>query len=351
MTKKIISLLLAVLMMATLVVGCSGKKAENSSAPAASSAQKPAEKKVIRLSWGGAEAHPTYKAAVEFKRVVEEKLPGKYEIKIFPNATLGDDLKATEAVRAGQLDAVVTSLSPLVGIVKEGMLFDLPFLFSSYQEAHTILDGPVGKAVAAKMEEKGLIVMGWWENGFRNLTNSKKEVKSPEDLAGLKIRVMQNELHLATWKALGANPTPMAYSEVFTALQQHVIDGQENPLPTINDGKFHEVQKYLTLSGHIYGPHILLFGKKLWDSIPEADRKVFLEAQKASTELARKTSGQQVEDLKKTFKDKGLVITELSDVQKKAFQDKVAPIWTQYEEKIGKDLVTLLKEELKKIRK
>jgi len=298
---------------------------------------------VIKISNGINEKHPTYLACVKFKELVESKLPGKYEVQVYANAQLGDDVRATEAVRMGTLEMVATSASPLVGLVPQFMVLDLPFLFPSDKAADAVLDGSVGAKLAAACESKGIKLLAYYENGFRQLTNSAREVKGPVDLKGLKIRTMENPIHLAAWKALGANPTPMPFSEVFTAMQQKTIDGQENPIPTIYLSKFYEVQKYVTLSGHVYGPHILLINKKLFDSFPAADQKVIADAAKESALFQRATNRKMNSDYVDELRKGGMTVTVLTPAQLKGFQDAVAPVYSQFEDKIGKDLIAEVK--------
>ncbi len=295
--------------------------------------------KVLKISNGINEQHPTYLAGKKFGELLAAKLPGKYEVQVYANAQLGDDVRATEAVRMGSLEMVATSASPLTGLVPAFSVFDLPFIIPSEAAADAVYDGPVGQRLAKELEAKGLVLLAYYENGFRQLTNSVREVKTPADLKGLKIRTMQNPIHLDAFKALGANPTPMPFSEVFTAMQQKTIDGQENPIPTIYLSKFHEVQKYATLTGHVYGPHILLINKKLFDSFPPADQKAIREAAQESAKfqraLNRKLNADAVAELKKA----GMTVTELTPAQKKAFQDACAPVYASWEPKIGKELI------------
>jgi len=234
---------------------------------------------------------------------------------------------------------VATSASPLTGLVPEFNVFDLPFIVTSEKAADAIYDGPIGAKLAALLEPKGIKLLAYYENGFRQLTNSVREVKSPADLKGLKIRTMQNPIHLAAWRALGANPTPMPFSEVFTAMQQKTIDGQENPIPTIYLSKFYEVQKYVTLTGHVYGPHILLINKKMFDSFPAEDQKIILEAAQASAKFQRETNRKMNRDFIAELKKAGMVVTELTPEQVKAFQEAVKPVYDEWIPKIGKELV------------
>ena len=302
---------------------------------------------VLKISNGVNELHPSYLAAVKFGEILDQKLPGKFEVQVYANAQLGDDVRATEATRMGNLEMVCTSSSPLVGLVSEFMVLDLPFLFPTAEDADKVLDGKVGDYLAKKLEAKDLKLLTYYENGFRQLTNSKREVVTPADLEGLKVRTMENPIHLAAWKALGANPTPMPFSEVFTAMQQKTIDGQENPVPTIYLQKFYEVQGFTTLTGHVYGPHILLMNKKLFDSFTAEEQKIILDAAHESALFQRKTNRQMDVDYVKELRSEGMTVTELSPAQKKAFQDAVQPIYTQFEDKIGKEVITMIQDELK----
>jgi len=307
-----------------------------------------AQPKVLKISNGINEQHPSYLAGKKFEEIVEAKLPGIYDVQVYANAQLGDDVRATEAVRMGTLEMVTTSASPLTGLVPEFNVFDLPFIIPSEKAADAIYDGPIGAKLAAALEAKGIKLLAYYENGFRQLTNSVREVKSPADMKGLKIRTMQNPIHLEAFRAMGANPTPMPFSEVFTALQQHTIDGQENPIPTIWLSKFYEVQKYVTLTGHVYGPHITLINKKLFDSFPAEDQEIILAAAKESAvyqrALNRKMNSEFVDNLKKA----GVTVTELTPEQRKAFQDAVVSVYATWEPKIGKELMDELKATVEK---
>jgi len=304
-----------------------------------SSGQVLAQSKVLKITTGLTEEHPVYLANKKFGEILAAKLPGKYTVQCYANAQLGDDVRATEAVRMGTLEMVMTSSSPLTGLVPAFNVFDLPFIVPSEKAADAIFDGPVGAKLAAALEAKGLKLLAYYENGFRQLTNSAREVKSPADMKGLKIRTMQNPIHLEAFRAMGANPTPMPFSEVFTAMQQKTIDGQENPIPTIWLSKFYEVQKYVTLTGHVYGPQIMLINKKLWDSFPAADQKIIAAAAQETAvyqrELNRKLNREFVNNLKKA----GTTVTVLTPEQHKAFVDACASVYATWEPKISKALV------------
>ena len=326
--------LLSIAFIALAGVAFAGGKSDSS--PAASGKTQP---KVIKISTGLNEQHPLLISENEFKKIIESRLPGKYDIQIYANAQLGDDVRATEAVRMGTLEMVATTASPVTGLIPELNVFDLPFIITSEKGADAIFDGPVGAKFSALLETKGFKNLCFMENGFRQLTNSAREVKSPADLKGLKVRTMQNPLHLAAWKALGANPTPMAFSEVFTAMQQKTIDGQENPIPTIYLQKFNEVQKYCTLSGHIYSPFLFLINKKLFDSFPAEDQKVFLEAAAAASKFERELNRKMNSEMVDKLRAAGMVVTELTPAQIKVFQDATKSVYDEWVPKIGKDLV------------
>ncbi|MGE5255516.1 MAG: TRAP transporter substrate-binding protein [Hyphomicrobiales bacterium] len=307
-----------------------------------------AQPKVLKISNGVNEQHPSYLAGKKFGEILAAKLPGKYEVQVYANAQLGDDVRATEAVRMGTLEMVTTSASPLTGLVPEFNVFDLPFIVTNEKAADAIYDGPVGAKLAAALEPKGIKLLAYYENGFRQLTNSVREVKSPADMKGLKIRTMQNPIHLEAFRAMGANPTPMPFSEVFTALQQKTIDGQENPIPTIWLSKFYEVQKYVSMTGHVYGPHIVLINKKLFDSFPAEDQKIIAEAAKESAVYQRSINRKMNSDFVAELKKAGITVIELTPEQKKAFQDAVAPVYATWEPKIGKALMDEFKATVEK---
>ncbi len=304
-----------------------------------SSGQALAQSKILKISNGINEQHPSYLANKKFGEILAAKLPGKYTVQVYANAQLGDDVRATEAVRMGTLEMVTTSASPLTGLVPEFNVFDLPFIVPSEKAADAIFDGPIGAKLADALEKKGIKLLAYYENGFRQLTNSARPVKSPADLKGLKIRTMQNPIHLEAFRAMGANPTPMPFSEVFTAMQQKTIDGQENPIPTIWLSKFYEVQKYVSLTGHVYGPHIMLIGKKLWDSFPADDQKIIAAAAQESAVYQRSINRKMNKDFVENLRKAGTTVIELTPEQHKAFVDACNSVYTTWEPKIGKALL------------
>lgn len=357
MGKKLISIITLVIMAAVLLTGCLSTSQTPAPAPAAptpaqSSGSTNADVKVIKVSNGVAESHPAITALREkFKKIVEEKTNGRYKVEIYFSNQLGDDTKATEALRAGTLESCVTSTAPLVGFAPQLGIFDIPFLFPNGEVADKVLDGKIGQQLSDLMPKYGLINLAWAENGFRDLTNSVKDVKTPDDLKGMKIRTMDNKFHLEAWRLMGSNPTPMSWSEVFTALQQKAVDGQENPVPNCYSARIQEVNKHWTITNHIYSPFMFLFSKSIWDTIPAEDqaiiREAAIETAKYEKELNRQAT---VDDLKKVQAE-GVTVTTLTPEELKAFQDKTAPVWDSVGKQVGADLITQLKDEISKASK
>nr|WP_321454663.1 DctP family TRAP transporter solute-binding subunit [uncultured Cohaesibacter sp.] len=259
-------------------------------------------------------------AGVEFKRIVEEKTNGSLEVKHFPDNQLGNDRVITESTIFGDIDIGVSSTSPLATLFPDLYAFDAPFLFLSNEDAYAKLDGETGQAILKGLEKKGLKGLAFWENGFRNFTNSKKAVAEPADLAGMKIRTMENDVHLAAWRALGANPTPMAFSELFTALQQGTVDGQENPLGIIDGNRFQEVQSNVSLTQHVYTPYIVFMNLDKFNSLSKEQQDVIVEAAKETTAFQRKRSQELEKEILVRIKEDGVTVTELTPDQKAMWQ-------------------------------
>jgi tripartite ATP-independent transporter DctP family solute receptor len=233
---------------------------------------------------------------------------------------------------------MVGSTATLVGITKEMALWDTPFLFNNAKEADAVLDGPVGEKVKAKLEEKGLVGLVYWENGFRNLTNNKRAVNKLEDLDGIKLRVMQNNVFLDSFKTLGANAVPLPFSELFSALETKAVDGQENPFNTILSSKFYEVQKYLTVTNHVYSPWIVLVSKKYWDGLSATEKKVLMDAAKKSRDFERKDTREEAAKALADLKAKGMQINELSPAEASRMRDKLTKVNASIASNVGMDL-------------
>jgi TRAP-type transport system periplasmic protein len=305
----------------------------------------------IRISNGVNEDHPNGKGVDKFKACLTEKSGGKIKVQGFWGGALGGDLQATQALRSGTQEMVVTSSSPLIGILPELGVFDLPFLFANEREADAILDGPFGKHIDEKLEGVGLVNIAYWENGFRNLTNSRRPVEKWEDFKGLKVRVMQNNVFLDTFKNMGANAVPMAFGEVFTALETKAIDGQENPFVTIDTSKFYEVQKYLSVTRHAYTPFLVLYSKKLWDGLSKDEQAALRDCAVAGRDEQRKVSRELGQASLEKIKGSGVVVNELNEQEANRMRDQAKPVWEKHAATIGPETVKMMQAEIDKVRK
>lgn len=305
----------------------------------------------IRISNGVNEDHPNGKGVDKFKACLADKSGGKMKVQGFWGGALGGDLQATQALRSGTQEMVVTSSSPLIGILPDLGVFDLPFLFANEKEADTILDGPFGKYIDEKLESVGLVNVAYWENGFRNLTNSRRPVEKWEDFKGLKVRVMQNNVFLDTFKNMGANAVPMAFGEVFTALETKAIDGQENPFVTIDTSKFYEVQKYLSVTRHAYTPFLVLYSKKLWDGLSKDEQSAVRDCAIAGRDEQRKVSRQEGQASLEKIKGAGIVVNELNEQEANRMREQAKSVWEKHASSIGPETVKMMQDELDKMRK
>lgn len=304
----------------------------------------------IRLSNGVNADHPNGKGVEKFRACLTEKSGGKLKVQDFWGNALGGDLQATQALRSGTQEMVVTSSSPLIGILPELGVFDLPFLFANEKEADTILDGDFGKHINTKLESVGLVNVAYWENGFRNLTNSRRPVEKWEDFKGLKVRVMQNNVFLDTFKNMGANAVPMAFGEVFTALETKAIDGQENPFVTIDTSKFYEVQKYLSVTRHAYTPFLVLYSKKLWDGLSKDEQTALRDCAIAARDEQRKVSRELSEASLAKIKGEGIIVNELNAQEAQRMREQSKSVWEKHASTIGPETVKMMQTELDKIR-
>ncbi|MEI6382820.1 MAG: TRAP transporter substrate-binding protein [Betaproteobacteria bacterium] len=304
----------------------------------------------IKISNGVNEDHPAGLGVKRMQEVLNAKTGGKLKITAFWGGSAGGDLQATQALRAGTQEMVCTSSSPLVGIVKELGVFDLPFLFANEKEADAVLDGPAGKYFNQKLEAAGLVNLAYWENGFRNLTNSKRPVTKLEDFDGVKVRVMQNNIFLDTFKTLGTNAVPMAFGEVFTALETKTIDGQENPYVTIETSKLNEVQKYLSVTRHAYTPFLLLYSKKLWDQLNPQEQAVLREAAIEGQKVQRAANRSLNEKSLESLKAKGMLVNEISIPEQTRLRTKVLTVYEKHLPTIGAEAVNIVTDTLKKMR-
>ncbi|WCK56409.1 TRAP transporter substrate-binding protein [Aneurinibacillus sp. Ricciae_BoGa-3] len=336
------SFLLALAMMLMVTVGCSGI-VKNKSASATNS-----NVKVIKLGSANSDKHTLYKGYEKFKEIVEAKTHGAIKVEIYPNGQIGNDQTMIQGLQTGTLEALGVSTSILANFSPGMYAFDLPFVFKDEKAADKVLDGQYGQKVGNALEDQGMVFLSYMENGFRNLTNSKHEIKTVDDVAGMKIRTMQSPMQLDIWKAMGANPTPIAYSELFTSMQQHVVDGEENPFGNIALDRFYEVQKYLTLTNHVYNPMGLVMSKKFFDSLTPEEQKIVKEAGVEAANLQRKLNREKNAEFYQTLVDKGMKVTKLTPDALQGFVNKVQPIYKTYASKIGQQNLDEFFKEIKK---
>jgi tripartite ATP-independent transporter DctP family solute receptor len=293
---------------------------------------------VIKTGIGYNDQSLQFKTLEFMKEHLEEATDGVVTMELYHSSTLGDDLAILEGLQLGTVEMFCGTIGPAAQWSSAVKLFDLPFLFTSYEEVDALLDGPVGQKVLDSLEPAGMVGIAYWENGFRQLTNSKHAVRTPEDMKGLKLRTMPTPVPLAFFKMLGANPTPMNFGEVFTAMQQGVVDGQENPWETILANKFYEVQKYATNTGHVYSPFGVLFSKKFWDKLPAQYQDDVREAVYAARTFNRESARAAEQDIIKEL-SKYMEITILTPEEIKPFQEMTRPTYDMFAEEIGPELV------------
>ena len=269
-----------------------------------------------------------------FAKEVAARTGGRYKVETFYNGSLGGERESIEAVQLGTQELAFSSTGPVPNFVPDAKILDVPFLFRDKAHARAVLDGPIGQELLTKFDAKGFKALAWAENGFRHMTNSKRDVKEPADLKGLKMRTMENPVHIAAYKGLGIITTPMAFPEVFTALQQGTVDGQENPLPVIISAKFDQVQKHLSLTGHVYSPAIFVMNKGAFDKLSTADKTAFLDAAKVAAKANRDRVDQDDANGVKELRAQGMTVIE--DVDKAKFVAQLAPVNAEFEKQFGK---------------
>ena len=266
---------------------------------------------------------------------VEKGTQGRYKCQQFPSSALGGEREMIEAVQLGTLDLVNTSTGPVGNFVPEVKIVDIPFLFRDYAHARKVMDGPIGQDILTKFPSKGLVALAWTENGFRHMTNSKRAIVKPADASGLKMRTMENKVHMDGYKAFGIQPTPMAFPEVFGALQQGTVDGQENPIPVILASKFSQVQKHLSLTGHVYSPALLITSPRLMNKLSDADKKAFLDAATKSVAATRKKVNDDEATGIAQLEREGIQVVK--KVNSASFNDALKGPYANYAKEFGAD--------------
>ena len=276
----------------------------------------------LKVAHGAPESTAVHAGWLHFKKIVEERSKGEFAVEIYGNQQLGGDREITEATQLGNIQASSASTANVAPFVADFFIFDMPFIFKDQAQVYAMLDGAPGKATleeCAKVELKGL---GFMENGFRHLTNSRRTINSPKDLEGIKLRTMENPIQMAAWRALGANPTPMAFGEVYTALQQKTVDGQENPMELIYNNKFFEVQHYFTLTNHIYSPYSVMFNLDWWNDLKPEHSAMIEKAMQETIDFQRSIVTESAEKAEAAIRANGNEITTLTPENFALFREK-----------------------------
>lgn len=287
---------------------------------------------------------PYHKATEKFAELVKKNTAGAVEVQLFPNSLLGGQRELLEGLQLGSVDITLTTAAVLSSFLPKTQVIELPFMFRDREHVYKVVDGPLAKEIYAGDEQKKLKVIDTWENGFRNITNNVRPIEKPDDMKGIKIRVMENKMYIDMFKALGANPTPMARGELFTGLQTKVVDAQENPMGQIYTSRFYEVQKYVTLSGHSYSPEVVVFSLATWKKLSPENQEAILKASAEARQFNRSLSAQMDKEYVDKVKEKGMTVTALTPQQVEAFQEKMMPVWDTFADKIGKDLIQKIKD-------
>ncbi|MFT4193615.1 TRAP transporter substrate-binding protein [Ottowia sp.] len=295
--------------------------------------------------------HPVSFGVKRFAELLSAKSGGRMKVQEFPSNQLGNEMQQQSALQGGVQQMSAPATTSLAGIVKEFGLLDFPFTVATFEQADALLDGPLGQALIAKLPEKGLVALGYWDLGFRNVTNSKHPITKPEDLEGLKIRVIPNPVFLDTFKAFKANPVPMPFAELYGALESKAVDGQENPFSVILSNKFYEVQKFVSGTNHVYAANIVLVSKKFWDSLTPAEQKWMTEAADESRGYQRQVSRAAAQKALGDLQAKGAQYNALAPAEQGRMRQIAAPVIDKFAAQYDPTMVKLYKSELARIRK
>jgi len=299
----------------------------------------------IKVAYIGSDSHPTMRAMKEyFVKPIEEGSQGRIKVELYPNAQLGGDREISEGVQMGTIQMAIPASAPLAGFDKRVQVLELPYLFTTKQAAFEAADGILGEKLNSYLAAKGMLILGFQENGFRHVTNNRGPVKTPADLKGIKIRTMENPIHLAFFKAVGANPTPMSWGELYTALQQGTVDAQENPYAMIVDGKFYEVQKYVSETGHVFSFEVLIANKKFMDNLPADLNALVVKSAREATLKQREYMDEEEAAFKDEVLKAGMIANSLTPEEKQPFVDAAEKVYPMFEKDFGEEVMEILKQ-------
>lgn len=308
------------------------------------------EAKTARLGHSFADSHPRSTAMKFFAEKVSEATGGKVKVDVFGNATLGSEEKMLIATQAGTIDFYMGALSPIATRKKEIQIFDFPFLFATDAEAATVLDGPAGRKILDGLADMNLQGLAWSGGAFRNMSNSKRPINALADMKGLKVRVMQSPMALASFNAMGLNAVPMAFTEVYTALETKALDGYEHPVVDMYANKMFEVQKYLTITNHVYTPVALVASKKFWSSLSPEQQSAVTAAAEATRTFQRAEELKQANEVVGELKDKGMTISTMPPAELESIRKAIQPVIDKNTATIGTEFVEGFYAEIKKAR-
>jgi tripartite ATP-independent transporter DctP family solute receptor len=308
------------------------------------------KERTIKFGLNSPEGHPAVAGMRKFASAVEAKSGGKMKVQLFLNGALGSDQATLSSLKGGVVEMAVMNSGILASEVKALEVFDFPFMFANEKEADAIVDGPIGQKMHAALADKGIIGLSYWELGFRNITTGKKQITKVDDIAGLKLRVIPNAINVDWVKALGANPTPLPFPEVYAALEQGAIDGQENPIAVIAANKFWEVQKNVALTNHQYNPQSVIFSKKVWDTLSAAERKIIDESADEAVKAQREANRAALNNNLELLKKNGMTITTLPAAEIAKLREKMKPVIDKHSAALG-TVVADVQAELAKMRK
>lgn len=308
------------------------------------------ETRTIKFPAASNKGHPQVQGVEKFAELVKQKSGGKITVRPFPGGTLGPDLQIVSGMQGGTVEMNVMNASLLAGNVKEMTLFDVPFLFNNPREADALADGPIGKRLLDKLQERGLVGLAYWDLGFRHMHTTKKPITKADDFKGLKMRVIPTPIYVEFMNALGANAVPMPFTETYTALEQGAIDGMTNPLLNILDGKYNEVTKHLTLTSHMYTPQAVIVSKKFWDKLSADEKKILQDAATETATFQRKVARDESTKVLAELKKRGMQIHELPPEEMAKLRERAKPVIAKFTKDIGEPLLREAYAEVEKAR-
>ena len=309
------------------------------------------KERTLKFGLNGPEGHPAVAGMKKFADLVAAKSGGKIKVNLFLAGVLGSDQAITTSIQGGIVEMSVMNTGILASVAKELAIFDFPFLFANEKESDALVDGPVGRRLHAKLEDKGLVGLAYWELGYRQMTNSKRPLTKVEDIDGLKLRVIPNPINVAWVQALGANPTPMPFPEVYGGLESKAIDGQENPISVIAANKFWEVQKFIALTNHQYNPQSVIFSKKIWDTLSAAEKKIIDDSADEAAKFQREQSRAAVAANLELLKKNGMTVTQFPPAEVVKLREKMKPVIAEFSANVGAETVAEVTAELAKLRR